>query len=78
MNVQIVDEGPVSIVRLNRPKVNALNLSLIQEITQVVNNLQVSDQKGVILTGTYPFFSAGLDVKELIQLDESESATFFP
>lgn len=56
----------VQTITLNRPdKRNALCPLLIEELTQALNDAEVSDCGVVILTGAGPAFCAGLDMEHL-------------
>lgn len=67
-----------TIVQLNRGKVNAINFEMVNELSQVFNELGDDDKvKGVILTGIPNFFSAGLDLIELISYDKEKMSKFF-
>jgi enoyl-CoA hydratase len=56
----------VAVVTINRPEArNALNRAVRQRLPAVVNELEADDGVDVmILTGTDPAFSAGVDLKE--------------
>ncbi|MCX7651152.1 MAG: enoyl-CoA hydratase/isomerase family protein [Flavobacteriales bacterium] len=66
------------VLRLSRPKANALNLSVVQEITEAFTDLAHDESvRAVVLTGEGHFFSAGLDVVELAGYDVAQSETFW-
>lgn len=68
----------VPVLRLSRPKANALNLAFIEEITRFFTFLAHDENvKVVILTGEGNFFSAGLDVVEIAQYDVARSEEFW-
>lgn len=65
-------------ITLSRGKSNALNRELITELDDMLKNISADDNiGGVILTGTAPFFSAGLDLVELYSYNEEEAKSFF-
>lgn len=67
-----------AIVQMNRGKVNAINREMVQELRQVFQDIEKnSEVKGVILTGQPHYFSAGLDLIELIQYNEKQIDEFF-
>lgn len=67
-----------AIVELARGKANPINLEMMQELCQAMEALRADDNvRGVVITGQPPFFSAGLDVKALAELDPESSAEFF-
>jgi len=66
------------ILQLNRPKVNAINLQMSEEMRKAFRELDADDSvKGVILTGFPGVFSAGLDLIELYEYDEATMKEFF-
>jgi enoyl-CoA hydratase/carnithine racemase len=65
-------------ITLSRGKSNALNGQLITELDDMLKNISADDNiGGVILTGTAPFFSAGLDLVELYNYNEEEAKDFW-
>ena len=62
-----LDEGCIRVVRLARPPVNALNGELLQAITEVVRDC--GGACAMVLTGQPGMFSAGLDVRGMLELD---------
>ena len=67
-----------TIVTLNRGKVNAINHEMVKELRQTFRELQDDPEvKGVILTGQPHYFSAGLDLIELIRYNQSQINDFF-
>jgi len=60
-------EDGIGIIRLNRPEQrNALNLTLVKEMTKLIDQI-AGDEKTrvIIITGGQKTFSAGADLKEL-------------
>lgn len=67
-----------TIVQMNRGKVNAINQEMVNELSSVFYKLENEEHtKGVILTGIPNFFSAGLDLVELIGYDKEQITQFF-
>lgn len=67
-----------TIVQMNRGKVNAINKEMVSELSQTFRVLEEDDAvKGAILTGIPNFFSAGLDLIELIGYDKAQMNQFF-
>ena len=57
----------ITTVRLNRGKVNALNESVVDELTACFREItEDRDTKTVILTGTGKFFTFGFDIPEFM------------
>jgi enoyl-CoA hydratase len=65
--ILVETKGRVGIVRLNRPAaLNALNAQLIDEMSQVIDQLEADDGIGcIIITGSEKAFAAGADIKEM-------------
>ena len=66
--VRRTDELPIVILELERKeKKNALNMALRDELERILVELEEDPRvKGVVLTGGPDFFSAGFDLKELV------------
>lgn len=66
-NLIVETQGPVGIIRLNRPKaLNALCQALMDELTVAVETFENDDSIHVmILTGSEKAFAAGADIKEM-------------
>jgi 3,2-trans-enoyl-CoA isomerase len=60
-------EGGIRELRLARPPVNALNLELLRTLTVAVGAAQ--DDAALVITGQPGLFTAGLDVRALLELD---------
>ncbi|MCH1771143.1 MULTISPECIES: enoyl-CoA hydratase/isomerase family protein [Metallosphaera] len=68
MRTVIVEKGDVGIIRLNRPeKLNAINMEMVYDLVEALNELK-SQAKAVIITGNGKAFSAGADVKEMLDM----------
>jgi len=76
--VELTEKENYVIVQMNRGKVNAINLEMVNELTEVFKKLE-DDHKvmGAILTGQPHYFSAGLDLIELYKYDENQIKEFF-
>ena len=66
-NIVVETKGRVGVIRLNRPQaLNALNKTLIDELTHAVEAFDADDKVGCILvTGNEKAFAAGADIKEM-------------
>ncbi|MAV65285.1 MAG: enoyl-CoA hydratase [Candidatus Marinimicrobia bacterium] len=68
--IDIIQEKQIQILKLNRPKVNAINEELIQALSDNLDLLESNNNiKGIIITGENNIFSAGLDLIELYSKD---------
>jgi enoyl-CoA hydratase/carnithine racemase len=73
-----VDED-IAIVTINRPKVNALNEPLVEELYECLQKLADKPNaqvKVIILTGEGSFFSFGLDVPEFLNYSKEPFTRF--
>ena len=69
VNLEVADNG-VGTIRLDRPKVNALNREVAQEIDAAVAAARDDDAvKAVVVWGGPKVFAAGADIKEMQELD---------
>ncbi len=74
--LEIFDNGPLVILKLNRPdKRNALNQEMIEELTDFFNFL-TNDSKAVLLNivGMGEAFCAGADIKWLSEIQNADEA----
>jgi 3,2-trans-enoyl-CoA isomerase len=75
LNVYI--RGGVAEILLNRPKVNAINGQVVDELAQCFDEIRGDDTaKAIILTGEGSFFSFGFDVPELYDYEKKDFAEF--
>lgn len=57
---------PVGVITLNRPKVNAINAQVIDELNQALQAFDTNpDIAAVVLTGSDRVFAAGADIAEM-------------
>lgn len=65
----------VALITLNRPEaLNALNSTVMEELTTVVNELDRDETVGcIVLTGSTKAFAAGADIKEMGSLSFQEA-----
>ena len=70
VHIEPVDD--VAVVRLDRPPANAFDLSLAHELDRALADIESSDAKSLVLTGSGDFFSAGLDLKVVPGYSQSE------
>jgi len=61
--------GDVAVVRIERPPANALDLELLAAGRQAAEELRAADPRAVVIAGRERFFSAGVDLKAVPQLD---------
>jgi enoyl-CoA hydratase/carnithine racemase len=58
------DESPVAVVRLDRPKMNALSTRLLAELAEIADQLHESPPGAVVVWGGERVFAAGADITE--------------
>jgi enoyl-CoA hydratase/carnithine racemase len=68
--VETQDVGPIRVLRMARPPVNALNPQLCRDLIAALETALHDDVSGVVLAGNPKIFSAGLDVPYLISMGE--------
>lgn len=64
-------------LQLARPPVNALNLSLLQQLRAAVEEAPAAGACGIVLSGAPGMFSAGVDVPALMGRERSEVRAFW-
>jgi len=64
-------------LRLSRPPVNALNPQLVQALSSALDEAQANGATGIVISGRPGLFSAGLDVPELLTLNEEGMQDFW-
>lgn len=67
-------EPPIGLIRLNRPSVlNALSTPLMKQLSAVLKDMDSDAEIGaVVITGNERVFSAGADIKEMVQASPTE------
>lgn len=60
--VELSVDGPVALVRLNRPPVNALSEALSEDLLEAFKACEAPNIRAVVVTGK-PHFAAGADIK---------------
>ena len=74
--IHIEHKGGVAVVRLEHGKVNALDLELLRSITETMRGL--SGAGAVVLTGTGRAFSAGVDLRRIVDGGVEYAEAFLP
>lgn len=73
-----IDKTGYTVLQLNRGKVNAINYEMVMELREAFRDIENDPGvRGVILTGQPHYFSAGLDLIELIRYDQKQISDFF-
>lgn len=74
--IEVTDHNGVAILSLSHGPVNALDLEILTELPNVL--AQVADARAVVLTGAGRCFSAGVDLKRIIDGGAGYAQEFIP
>jgi enoyl-CoA hydratase len=75
--IRVEHVGDVAIVRLEHGKVNTLDVELLEELADVVDDLAES-APAIVVTGNGRVFSAGADLKRVLEGGGDYVAAFIP
>lgn len=76
--LQLRKEAQYSILSFDRGKSNPMNLQMFEEMIAVLKQLKEDDSTlGLIITGKENFFSAGLDLPEIMTYDVEKTRLFW-
>ena len=70
--------GPVSVLRMEHGKVNALDVELFEALDRELSAVEASDSRAVVLTGSGKAFSAGVDLFRILNGGEDYLHRFLP
>jgi 3,2-trans-enoyl-CoA isomerase len=77
-NLSVTVNDRMALIGLDRGKSNAINLTMLQELSSLLKSIGEDDAiLGVVLHGKERFFSSGLDLIELYDLNEAEIKEFW-
>jgi enoyl-CoA hydratase len=76
--VKVAIDGPFATITVDRESaLNALSTKVISELTQIVGELEVSDVRVVVVTGTGDrAFVAGADIAEMLEMTPIQAQAF--
>lgn len=75
-NIKWFHEDKVAFVKISSPPVNALSSKLLQELSEVFDEIERNQEVRVVLIyGDGKFFSAGADIKEFIETEPGDGFT---
>jgi enoyl-CoA hydratase len=72
------ERGPVSVLRIEHGKVQALDLELLQELTGALASFEGSASRACVITGTGASFSAGVDLFRILDGGRAYVERFLP
>ena len=76
--IKVSQQDQIQILELNRPKVNAIDESLIKALNAELDKSESDNSiKGIILTGQDGIFSGGLDIINLYEKDKEYMKSFW-
>jgi enoyl-CoA hydratase len=75
--IRVEQVGDVAVVRLEHGKVNTLDVELLEELADVVDDLTAS-ALAIVITGNGRVFSAGADLKRVLEGGADYVAAFIP
>jgi len=76
--LQVTIKDRLAVIGLNRGKANPMNAEMVKELHTLIQSIDNDDNiGGLIITGKENFFSAGLDLIELYDYNETDIATFW-
>jgi enoyl-CoA hydratase len=64
--IELERKGAVAVARLDHGKVHALDVDLLEALVGMLDEIESSDGRAVVLTGTGPVFSAGVDLRQVL------------
>jgi enoyl-CoA hydratase/carnithine racemase len=79
INIDYHDNDRVMVVKLNRGVINALNLELVNRLTEILQKAKNNDRVRALVLGSSndKFFSIGFDIPELYELAEKDFMLFY-
>ncbi len=76
--IEVESRGPVTVLRLQHGKVNALDVELLEAFVDHLGGLATGDAAAVVLTGNGRLFSAGADLARVVEGGAEYAAKFIP
>ena len=73
----ITEHNGIIDIQMNRPPVNALNLEIVEGLHHAIDDHTNNGAKALMLSGREGIYSAGLDVKKLLEMNADEITVFF-
>ena len=76
--IETVREDAITTLRLAHGKASALDVELLDALQSSLDEVERSDARAVVLTGTGSIFSAGVDLFRIVDGGEEYIARFLP
>ena len=76
INLSLNNAGDVLKISLSRNRVNSINIYMLEELHNVIDNIDFSKTKCLILNSNQKHFCAGADLKERSSFSEKETLAF--
>jgi enoyl-CoA hydratase len=76
MPMELEGAGEVTVLRMRGGKANAMSRALLDDLDGAIDALAAGDAAAVVITGYEGFFSGGLALPELIDLDRAAMRAF--
>jgi enoyl-CoA hydratase len=67
--ISLETHGNTAVITFDRPPVNALDVDTLHELADTLDRIAGDDPDGVILTGRGKVFSAGADLRKVLEAD---------
>jgi enoyl-CoA hydratase len=74
--ITVQERGPVAVLQIDHGKVNALDLELLTALTSTMADL--ADAPAVVVTGVRSVFSAGVDLRRIVDGGQAYVREFIP
>jgi enoyl-CoA hydratase/carnithine racemase len=74
--MEIERHGDVALLRLRGGKANSMNRELLERLVSLVDDVEGGDASALVITGYENFFSAGLALPSLVDLDRDAMRAF--
>ncbi len=76
--IEIRDAGAVRVLTLSSGKVNALDVELLTELTDVLHAAEQSEVSALVVTGAGEVFSAGVDLRSVLDGGQAYTDQLIP
>ena len=74
--MHVETQNEIAIIRMEHGKANAIDLAFFEDLGPKLDEVENSDTKGIVLTGTGSIFSAGVDLFQILQGGQEYTEAF--